>query len=80
MNSIVPSKPVTAQYYIDGVPRVSAIGSVEEARFLLRRIYDDPELAAITLEIRYAAYDLDGLSWKDAFDRVLSDREDHLSW
>jgi hypothetical protein len=80
MNTKLPSTPVSAHYYIDGIQRVPAVGTIEEARLFLRRVYDEAGLWAVALDIRVAADDLKGLSWKDAFDRLLSDRKDCFSW
>jgi hypothetical protein len=71
---LAPSTLVTAHYYINGMPRVAACATVYEARAFLQRDYDDPDLGAVALEIRVAT-GLGESGWKNAFDRILEDRD-----
>jgi hypothetical protein len=74
MNNVVPSTPVSAHYYVYGIPRVAACEALNDALLFCRQAFDDPKLGAIGLEIRISADDLGGLTWKEAFDHALSGR------
>lgn len=76
----IPFLAVSAHYYIDGRPWVAPFETVRDARRFLQRGYDDPDLGAVALDIRFTAADLDGSTWKNAFDRVLAGRDEYLSW
>jgi hypothetical protein len=77
MNNAVLPTPVSAHYYIYGIPRVAACETLNDALLFCREAFDDPKLGTIGLEIRYTGHDLGGLTCKEVFDRTLSGHGQH---
>lgn len=77
MKNLPPPTPVSAHYYVYGIPRVVACATLTEALIFCRQAYDDPKLGAVAFEIRFAVGELGGLSWKRAFERVLAGHDQY---